>query len=120
MSAALRAWLALAALDGFLAVAAGAFGAHATADLYVRELLRTGAQYQGVHAAAAFALAAALRGRAVMWSVALFAVGGLLFGGSLDLLAVTGVRTWGAVTPLGGVAFLAGWALAAVAALRGR
>lgn len=119
-SAAVRLWLALAALDGFMAVAAGAFGAHATSDLYVRELLRTGAQYQGVHAAAAFGIAAALPGRAATWAVALFAVGGLLFGGSLDLLAVTGAHLWGAVTPLGGLAFLAGWALTAGAVLRAR
>ncbi len=119
-SPALRWWLALAALGGLMAVAAGAFGAHATNDLYTRELLRTGAQYQGVHAAAGFAVAAALRGRAATWAVALFAVGGLLFAGSLDLLALTGVRAWGAVTPLGGLALLAGWAVAAMAALRSR
>ncbi|MBE7217326.1 MAG: DUF423 domain-containing protein [Caulobacteraceae bacterium] len=119
MSRALRLWLALAALDGFMAVAAGAFGAHGVSDPYVRDLLRTGAQYQGAHAAAAFAVAAALRDRTATVAAALFAVGGLLFGGSLDLLALSGARLWGAVTPVGGLGFLAGWALAGWSVLRG-
>ena len=119
----MRGWLALAAADGFLAVAAGAFGAHAAHDGFTRELLRTGAQYQGVHAAAAFAVAAwagrsDARPRLAAWAVAAFALGGLVFGGSLDLLAATGQRWWGAVTPLGGLGFLVGWALTGAAALR--
>ena len=120
MSQALRPWLALAALDGFMAVAAGAFGAHAATDPAVRELLRTGAQYQGAHAAAAFAVAGALGGRArgEAWALAFLAGGALVFGLSLDLLALTGARLWGAVTPLGGGLLLAGWAAAAVAAWR--
>ena len=121
----MKGWLALAALDGFLAVAAGAFGAHAAHDAFIRELLRTGAQYQGAHAVAAFAVAAwagrpGKGARLAGWAVAAFAVGGLVFGGSLDLLALTGERLWGAVTPLGGLGFLIGWALAGAAALRGR
>lgn len=123
MTPALRFWTTLAALDGLAAVAAGAFGAHAAGDPAVRELLRTGAQYQSVHAAAALAAAAFGRGRpgrataAATWAAGLFAVGGLLFGGSLDVLAVTGVRAWGAVTPVGGLLLMAGWAAAGWAAL---
>lgn len=107
-----RLWLALAALDGLLAVATGAFGAHGVADLDTKELLRTGASYQLVHAAAALGATAlgARLGRAAGWATALFAAGALVFGGSLDLLAATGVRTWGAVTPIGGLLLMAGWA----------
>ena len=116
----LRIWLTLAAIDGFMAVAAGAFGAHGVSDPQTKALLQTGAQYQGVHAAAAlacFALAPTLGG-ATGWAGALFGLGGLVFGGSLDLLALTGVKLWGAVTPLGGLMLLAGWALLAIGAAR--
>lgn len=119
MSPTLRVWTILAAFDGLAAVAAGAFGAHAAPDPAVRELLRTGAQYQSVHAAAALAVAALGRGRSAgaTWAAGLFAVGGLVFGGSLDVLAVTEVRAWGAVTPVGGFLLMAGWAAAGWAAL---
>ena len=119
-AAARNGWLALAALDGFMAVAAGAFGAHGASDPQVREWLRTGAQYQMTHAVAALACGPLLRAGAVQagWAGRLFAVGALVFGGSLYLLAVTGVRTWGAVTPLGGLLLLAGWAALAWAVLR--
>lgn len=119
MSPTLRAWTILAAFDGLMAVAAGAFGAHAAIDPAVRELLRTGAQYQSTHAAAALAAAAFGRGRSAPATTAagLFAVGALVFGGSLDVLAVTGVRAWGAVTPVGGLLLMAGWVAAGWAAL---
>ncbi len=123
MTRAVRPWLLLAAADGFLAVAAGAFGAHAAADPLTRELLRTGAQYQGVHAVAAFAIAAATGRtptRLAKWAVAAMALGALVFGGSLDLLAATGGLAWGAVTPIGGLMLLAGWALTGVAVWRDR
>lgn len=117
-----RPLLLLAALNGFLAVAAGAFGAHAAADPQVREWLRTGAQYQGAHAVAALAVVAltAELGRPALWAAGLFGAGALLFGASLDALALTGVRAWGAVTPLGGLLLLAGWASLAAGALRRR
>lgn len=114
-------WLALAALNGLLAVGAGAFGAHGVADPQTKEWLRTGAQYQALHAAAAlgvFALVGRV-GRAG-WIGWLFGVGALVFGASLYLLALTGVRAWGAVTPLGGLLLLAGWAGLLWAALTGR
>ncbi len=115
-----RTLLALAALNGFLAVAAGAFGAHAAADPQVREWLRTGAQYQGLHAAAGLAALALARelGRPALWAAGLFGAGALVFGLSLDALAITGVRAWGAVTPLGGLLLLAGWATLGWATLR--
>ena len=108
-----RFWIALAALNGLMAVSAGAFGAHGVSDPAVQAVLRTGAQYQSVHAAAAlacFALLGAMPRQAPLagW---LFGVGGLVFGGSLYLLALTGVKPWGAVTPIGGVVMIVGWAV---------
>ncbi len=107
-----RWWLALAALNGLMAVGAGAFGAHGVSDPGVKELLRTGAQYQLVHAVAGLACFGLLRFALtqVAWAGWLFGFGGLLFGGSLYLLALTGSRALGVVTPIGGVLLLAGWA----------
>ena len=109
----MRPWLALAALNGLVAVAAGAFGAHGVSDPQVKELLRTGAQYELVHAAAGLACFALLRAMAVQARIAgwLFGVGGLLFGGSLYALAFSGLRVLGAVTPIGGLLMIAGWAV---------
>ena len=106
-----RLWLALAALNGLVAVCAGAFGAHGVADPQVKGWLQTGAQYQLAHAAAALGCCALLRvmGRQAGIAGWLFGVGGLVFGVSLDLLALTGVKQWGAVTPVGGLLMIAGW-----------
>jgi uncharacterized membrane protein YgdD (TMEM256/DUF423 family) len=113
-----RLALVLGALLMFCAVAAGAFGAHSLRGSLSPEMLaiwQTGVQYQAWHALALLAVGLYLQAHAdarwVRWSGRLFAVGILLFSGSLYLFALTGVREWGAVTPLGGVAFLAGWLL---------
>jgi uncharacterized membrane protein YgdD (TMEM256/DUF423 family) len=112
------------ALFGFLAVALGAFGAHglegrlSPADLATFE---TAVRYQMYHALALIlvgATAATLPGfrvRAAGWA---FASGILVFSGSLYLLVLTGHRWLGAVTPLGGVAFLVGWAALAAEFMR--
>jgi uncharacterized membrane protein YgdD (TMEM256/DUF423 family) len=121
METGVRLWLALAAFNGLLAVSAGAFGAHAVAAPQAKEWLRTGAQYQLAHAVAALACYGLLRlsvGPAG-WAGWLFGIGGLVFGGSLYLMALTGVRMLGAVTPIGGVMLLAGWAVLIWAALAG-
>lgn len=116
-----RPFLALGALSGFLAVAAGAFGAHALRARLAPELLaifETGARYQMYHALALLAvawLASAAPSRWVDAAGWLFVLGTLLFSGSLYLLALTGQHWLGAVTPLGGVAFLAGWLSLAIA-----
>jgi len=106
---------------GFAGVAAGAFGAHALRTRLPAELLavwETAARYQLVHALALLAVAL-LIARAPSGAAAaagwLFAAGVLLFSGSLYALALTGVRVLGAITPLGGVCFLAGWAALALA-----
>ena len=116
-----RPWLVLAALNGLMAVVAGAFGAHGVSDPAVKGWLHTGAQYQLAHAAAALGCVALLRMMALQANLAgwLFGAGGLVFGGSLYLLALTGMRVWGAVTPIGGVLMIAGWAVLLWGALAG-
>jgi uncharacterized membrane protein YgdD (TMEM256/DUF423 family) len=120
-----RGWVAAGAVSAGLAVAAGAFGAHALKARLGPDALavwETGARYQMYHALALFAVAAAAHAwpgaRAVRAAGALFVAGTVLFSGSLYALTLTGVRSLGAVTPLGGVAFIAGWACLAWAALR--
>jgi uncharacterized membrane protein YgdD (TMEM256/DUF423 family) len=105
----------LAAVLGFSGVALGAFGAHGLRDRIVpglMEVYRTGVLYHLVHALAALGVAlGAHRIRYAPIVAGLFAGGVVLFSGSLYLLALTGVRAFGAVTPFGGAAFLVGWAL---------
>jgi uncharacterized membrane protein YgdD (TMEM256/DUF423 family) len=121
-----RTFLALGALSAAVAVAAGAFGAHGLRSRLSPEHLavfETGARYQMYHALGLVAAAwAASRGpsaaSAAGWAGWLFAAGTLLFSGSLYALTLSGVRAFGAVTPFGGVAFVAGWIALAVAALR--
>jgi len=106
---------------GLTGVAAGAFGAHALRARLPADLLavfETGARYQMYHALALLAAAlAASRTPSGAASAAgwLFAAGIVLFSGSLYALALTGVRVLGAVTPLGGACFLAGWVALALA-----
>jgi uncharacterized membrane protein YgdD (TMEM256/DUF423 family) len=105
--------IALGALNAALAVAAGAFAAHGLRErLSARalEIFETGARYHMYHALAmvlAGVLAATLRGAGTAgW---LFQAGVVLFSGSLYVLALTDVKVLGAITPLGGLLFLAGW-----------
>jgi uncharacterized membrane protein YgdD (TMEM256/DUF423 family) len=121
-----RRWVVLGALSAAVAVAAGAFGAHALKARLSPEALavwETAARYQTVHALALLAVAQAAgawRSRLVEAAGWAFVVGTVLFSGSLYALALSGVRGLGAVTPLGGAAFLAGWGCLAAAALRAR
>jgi uncharacterized membrane protein YgdD (TMEM256/DUF423 family) len=113
----MRLWLAIAAVNGALAVAAGAFGAHALKASLAPDMLavfETGARYHMYHALA-MGLAAMAGSR---WSPALFLAGIALFCGSLYLLALTGISSLGAITPLGGAFFLAGWICLAVSSFR--
>jgi uncharacterized membrane protein YgdD (TMEM256/DUF423 family) len=116
-------WM-LGAGFALLGVAAGAFGAHALRDRMSVDMLavyETGVRYQMYHALALLAAAWAVdrwaSGAAVFAGWA-FVVGILLFSGSLYILTLTGTRWLGMVTPLGGVAFLAGWAALILAAWR--
>ena len=116
-----RTWLTLAALSGLVAVAAGAFGAHGVSDPRAKDWLRTGSEYQLVHALAALACFAVWRAGARLAQVAawLFLIGAGLFSGSLYLMALTPGRWMVLATPLGGLLLLAGWATLAWAAFRG-
>jgi uncharacterized membrane protein YgdD (TMEM256/DUF423 family) len=119
-----RLWIALGSLAGFLAVAFGAFGAHALKTRLTPELMavyRTGVEYHFYHALALLAVGIfALLHPARTLDIAglCFGVGILLFSGSLYALALSGVRVLGAITPFGGVLFLAGWSLLAWTAWR--
>ena len=114
--------VALGALNAALAVAAGAFAAHGLRErLTVRalEIFETGARYHMYHALAmvlAGVLAATRGASTAGW---LFQAGIVLFSGSLYALALTDAKALGAVTPLGGLAFLAGWLWLAWSAWRG-
>jgi uncharacterized membrane protein YgdD (TMEM256/DUF423 family) len=110
-----RLWLLLGAAYGFIAVALGAFGAHALKQRLSAEMLavwRTAVEYQFYHALALLLLGVLVRQYpAASFNAAgyCFTAGVLLFSGSLYALALSDVRVLGAVTPLGGLLFLAGW-----------
>jgi uncharacterized membrane protein YgdD (TMEM256/DUF423 family) len=105
----------LAGLLGLTGVALGAFGAHGLRERLgpgMLEVYRTGVLYHLIHAVALLAVAlGAARLRRPRAVAALFTAGIVIFSGSLYALAVTQVRWLGAVTPAGGLAFMAGWAL---------
>jgi len=112
------------AVAGFLAVAMGAFAAHGLKARLTPEMLavfETGARYQMYHALALFAAAwgwTRWQTRAFSAAGVLFGIGIVLFCGSLYLLAMTDEHSFGMITPIGGVAFLGGWACLLVGALR--
>ena len=110
-----RHFLGIGALSACLAVAAGAFGAHALRDLVSADRLavwETAARYQMYHALGllivAYLASQKTAGPAMVggW---LFVAGTILFSGSLYALTLTGITILGAITPLGGLAFIAGW-----------
>jgi uncharacterized membrane protein YgdD (TMEM256/DUF423 family) len=124
-----RTLLLAGALAGLIGVAFGAFGAHGLRGRLSPEMLavfETGVRYQMYHALALMLTAVASArsettgrepGRAIAAAGWLFVAGIVLFSGSLYVLAVTGITVLGAITPIGGVAFLLGWACLAIATL---
>jgi uncharacterized membrane protein YgdD (TMEM256/DUF423 family) len=120
----MRRWFAFGAINGALAVAAGAFAAHGLKARLSPDMLAvfdTGARYHLIHALALCAAALAAQHfslRPAKTAAVLFAAGIVLFSGSLYLLALTGTRGFGFVTPFGGVAFIAGWLALAWGGLR--
>ncbi|MCO8310164.1 DUF423 domain-containing protein [Pseudomonas mandelii] len=120
----LRGFLMLAAFFGFTGVALGAFAAHGLKSRLSAEYLaifHTGVTYQLVHTLALLGvalLATQIPGRLITWAGASFAIGILLFSGSLYLLTITGISKLGIVTPFGGLAFLIGWVCLGLAAWR--
>ena len=121
----IRVWLAIAGLGGLASVAVGALAAHLAGEPRAAELLRTGAVYGMVHAAALIAIITLAQGReprrgaaaVAGWS---FAAGIVLFSGSLFALAGSEACWLGWVTPFGGAALLLGWAALAALAFRRR
>ena len=113
-----------ASVFGLLAVIAGAFGAHALKQRISGEMLtvfEVGARYQMYHALALILVAIVytqLPDRFVMLSGWFFVSGILLFSGSLYLLALTGIRVFGAITPIGGLLLLFGWGSLIFSALK--
>ena len=120
-----RLFLAIGSGCALLAVVTGAFGAHALRARLSEDMLATfevAARYQMYHALALIAVAwAASQWSATLISVAgwLFLAGIVIFSGSLYILALSGVRWLGAVTPIGGLAFIAGWLCLLWVAVRG-
>lgn len=121
-----RLFVILGSVLMFMGVGAGAFGAHSLSryfELYpaLSGTYDTAVQYLMIHGLALFAVAwvtSKWTGRLATWSGYLFLLGVLLFSGSLFLLVLTRAGWFGAITPLGGVAFLAGWLCLALAVWR--
>ena len=118
-------WIVAAALSGAVAVIAGAFSAHGldpVADAKAIGWLQTGSSYEALHALAMLAVVAlsrtaSIHGRLPLAAQWFFLAGSILFPGALYGLALNGPRWLGAVAPLGGLAFIAGWLSLALAAL---
>ncbi|MEH7115829.1 DUF423 domain-containing protein [Neobacillus vireti] len=121
----MKAFIIVGAINAFLAVALGAFGAHGLKDrldAHYLDIWKTGVTYQMFHATGILILGLLL-GRVPMsslfnWSGWLMLAGIVLFSGSLYLLSLTKVGILGAITPLGGVCFLAAWVLMIVGAVK--
>ena len=122
-----RVFITIGALSGFLAVALGAFGAHSLRDRLSADMLQvfqTGVTYQMYHALALIGVGLLLTRFSVdgspwlLGSGWLFVAGSLLFSGSLYVLSLSGVTWSGAITPLGGIAFLLGWLALALSVWR--
>ncbi|MGD2118144.1 MAG: DUF423 domain-containing protein [Chromatiales bacterium] len=102
----------IAAIAGFFSVALGAFAAHGLKQTMPADLLtvfQTGVHYQAIHALALLYVSILPKSRSISVAGWSFVIGMLLFSGSLYLLATTGMRTLGMITPFGGVSFLVGW-----------
>ncbi|MBB3211336.1 uncharacterized membrane protein YgdD (TMEM256/DUF423 family) [Herbaspirillum sp. Sphag1AN] len=120
-----RLLVILAAINMFIAVAAGAFGAHGLKQVLDSEMLaiwHTAVTYQMMHALGMFLIALLIPKFSSMllgWAGSAMFVGIVIFSGSLYALALSGIRLLGAITPIGGLAFLASWILVAWAAYKG-
>jgi uncharacterized membrane protein YgdD (TMEM256/DUF423 family) len=117
-------WIRIGAVLMFLGVALGAFGAHALRGRLAEDMLavfETGIRYHFYHALGLFVVAWLSESHPSGWVNGAgwcFLVGIVIFSGSLYILSMSGVRWWGAVTPIGGVAFLAGWLALTMATIR--
>ncbi|KPC74636.1 membrane protein [Thermoactinomyces vulgaris] len=122
----MKLFIMLGSINMALAVAIGAFGAHGLAGKVTEKMLQnwnTGAHYHIIHALALLAIGLLMsktNGSSSLLNIGgwLIVAGILFFSGSLYAMVLTGVKTWGAITPIGGVAFIAGWILVAVTAVK--
>ena len=120
------AWFGIGAVAAGVGVALGAFGAHGLKTRVDAEMLavfETGVRYQIYHSLALLAVGLAASRRQTPWldrAGWLFLAGIVVFSGSLYVMALTGIRWLGAITPLGGLAFILGWAALAVAVRQAR
>lgn len=120
-----KLFISLGSILAFLGVALGAFGAHALKSRLTPDMMKifeTGVQYHMLHAIALVMVGIISHwlndSQLLAWSGRMFLAGIIIFPGSLYVLTMTGIRTFGAITPIGGLAFLAGWFLLAVVALK--
>lgn len=122
----MRLFMMLGSINMFLAVALGAFGAHMLKTKISADMLavyQTGVQYHMIHAVGLIAIGLAADRlaqnqtlvNASGWAIL---IGIILFSGSLYVLSLSGIKVLGAITPFGGVAFLAGWVMLAIAAMK--
>ena len=113
-----RNWMTLAAISGFVAVAVGAFAAHGVSDPKAQEWLRTGSTYGFMHTMATLACATFIQvgAKRARYAPAFFLSGIVIFSGSLYAMALGAPRWFGAITPIGGLLFMIGWAVLAWAA----
>jgi uncharacterized membrane protein YgdD (TMEM256/DUF423 family) len=113
----MKSILTIAAISGLLAVALGAFGAHALKKMISPELLetyKTGVQYHFYHTFALLAVGILMHfnpSKVLKWAANLFVSGIVLFSGSLYMLAISGIKALGIITPFGGVAWIIAWFL---------
>ncbi|MFY4775311.1 DUF423 domain-containing protein [Metabacillus sp. RGM 3146] len=121
----MKTFIIIAAINAFLAVALGAFGAHGLEGKISEKYLKiwqTGVQYQMFHAAGLFVIALLMsklpQAGTLNWAGWLMFAGIILFSGSLYVLSLSQVSVLGAITPLGGLAFLAAWVLIIVSAIK--
>ncbi|KZR57639.1 DUF423 domain-containing protein [Pseudobacillus badius] len=121
----MKLFIIIGAINAFLSVALGAFGAHGLegkVEPKYLEIWKTGVQYQMFHAMGMIAVGI-LMGQVqassmLNWSGWMMLIGTVIFSGSLYALTLSGVKVLGAITPIGGVAFLVGWVLLIVAAMK--
>lgn len=119
-----RFFIVLAALNMFMSIAAGAFGAHGLKKILSTDMLtiwQTAVTYQMIHALGIFLIAVLsyqIKTRVLSAAAYIMFIGIILFSGSLYILALTGVNALGIVTPFGGTLFLIGWGLVAYAATK--
>lgn len=120
----MKLFIILGAINGFIAVAFGAFGAHGLEGKLTEKQLanwQTAVQYQMFHTGALIAvglLLSKIQSASLTWAGWMFFVGIIIFSGSLYIYSTTAIKTFAMTTPIGGFAFLIGWVLLGIAVLR--